>query len=155
MITKLAVPSQLLTEGVGLATGSILIDATRGILGITMILVVSTGLCQRLIVNTEYQIQLDAASPAKRLLVRTEGHIGTHTGIVCVIEVVVQRQVTKGVEVIGNGTAVLTIVKLDITEGIIDVITLSIFQIDRIDRAHELSGVPGVRGCRTVVGIVG
>ena len=147
VLTELAVPRELLVEGVALSALVEFLKQTTGILLITMILVILLRTVQRTVVTTEVQCQFQTLCPAHLLVVRTEGHISTDTSIVRGIVVLVVRQVTQWVEVSCRGAAILTIVRQEVTVGIEHVITSQILLIELIDRSHELRGIPGVRSC--------
>ena len=84
VLTELAVPHQLLTEGIGLVALRILVNAAKCVLGITVILVGSFRRIRTDVVNTEVDVQLQPLGPTERILVRTKCHVGTDAGIVVV-----------------------------------------------------------------------
>ena len=146
MLTELAVPGELLVEGVALSALVELLKQTTCVLLVTMILVVLLRTVHRAVVTTEVQRQFQSLCPAHLLVVRTEGHIGTDTSVVRGVVVLIVRQVTQWVEVCCRRTTILTIVRKEVAIGVEHVITSQILLIELIDRSHELRSVPGVGG---------
>ena len=78
--------------------------------------------------------------------VSSDDGIGADTGVVAEDLIAVVIEVSDNVEVGCLGTAVLTVVVLFVAELVKQVGTAVVFQVDRIDRSHELSCIPCVTG---------